>query len=68
GERVLLDAVIADARTAGLGLIGRIVPTDRNLPVRNLYRGHGFVDQGQGVWTMTHYQQISEARESIVDG
>ncbi|HEX3575190.1 MAG TPA: HAD-IIIC family phosphatase [Rhodopila sp.] len=52
GERALLDAVIADASTHARALSGRIIPTDRNLPVRHLYAAHGFTDSGNGVWTM----------------
>ena len=29
---------------------GRIIETDRNLPVRNIYRDNGFVLDAQGVW------------------
>jgi FkbH-like protein len=53
GERALLDTIVADARAAGHALTGRIIRTDRNIPVRKLYAGHGFVECGQGAWTMT---------------
>ncbi len=53
GERVLLDAVIADARHAGATLRGRIVRTDRNIPARNLYSNHGFTEPEQDLWIMT---------------
>jgi FkbH-like protein len=52
GERALLDAIIADAGAEGRGVVGRIIHTDRNIPVRHLYAGHGFVEHGQGVWTI----------------
>ncbi len=50
GERVLLDAVIADARTAGAPLCGRIIRTDRNIPARNLYSNHGFMEPERDLW------------------
>jgi FkbH-like protein len=53
GERALLDALIADARAEGHAITGRIIPTDRNIPARHLYAGHGFAEHGQGIWTMT---------------
>ncbi len=52
GERALLEAVIDDAGQGGGVLSGRIVPTDRNLPVRHLYRDHGFSDRGDGCWDL----------------
>jgi hypothetical protein len=48
----LLEAVVADARTQGQALTGRIVCTDRNIPVRHLYANRGFTADGQGLWTM----------------
>jgi FkbH-like protein len=29
---------------------GRVIDTDRNIPVRNVYRDNGFVAEGDGVW------------------
>jgi FkbH-like protein len=55
GERALLDAVIAD-QTGAPCLTGRIIPTDRNMPVRHLYAGHGFIQLRPGVWTLTLHQ------------
>ncbi len=50
GERTLLDAVLADPGSDRQTLTGRIVPTDRNTPVRNLYAAHGFHPAGDGGW------------------
>jgi FkbH-like protein len=50
GERALLDAVIAGAEAQTI--TGRIVQTDRNIPARHLYAGHGFTERGPGIWTM----------------
>jgi FkbH-like protein len=48
GERALLDGVISDA--APRPIRGRIIGTGRNIPARNLFRDHGFIDQGGGWW------------------
>jgi len=53
GERALLARVIADAATDRRKLTGRIIATDRNIPVRHLYAETGFADQGHGQWAMT---------------
>lgn len=58
GEGALLAAVKQHAWAAGWSLTGRIVPTNRNIPVRHLYRDHGFIDNGQydggqSVWNWT---------------
>ena len=52
GESALLAGVMADPGAGIRSLSGRIVQTDRNLPVRDLYRNHGFADRGQGGWEM----------------
>ncbi len=52
GERALLARIIDDPGTEAAGLRARIIPTDRNTPVRNLYRDNGFTDHGQGWWTV----------------
>ena len=46
GERALLAAVTE----ANPVLTARIVPTDRNLPVRHVYRDNGFVERADGHW------------------
>jgi FkbH-like protein len=47
GERVLLGRM---AETAP-ALTGRIIETERNIPVRHLYRDNGFTEQDHGCWT-----------------
>ncbi len=53
GERALLAAAVDDARGRVESLSGRIIETDRNIPVRHLYARNGFADQGQGRWAVT---------------
>ena len=50
GERTLLARIIEDPGTHGVELRARIVATERNAPVRNLYSGSGFIDCGEGWW------------------
>jgi FkbH-like protein len=57
GERVLLDAVIAQARGGADALVGRIVETARNLPARHLYRDAGFTARGDGWWGLALRQE-----------
>jgi FkbH-like protein len=70
GERVLLDAIIADARADGRKLNGRIIRTDRNVPVRRLYADHGFTERGQDNWAMILPHEPNEPvleRECVAD-
>ncbi len=53
GETALLNAAVHDARAHGRQLTGRIIPTSRNLPVRNVYNRPDFEERGAGVWVMT---------------
>jgi len=51
-ERDLLAAVAAHASTGSAELRGRILPTDRNTPVRNLFRDAGFAAEDDGWWRL----------------
>ena len=53
GERALL----AEMQRSLPALTGTIVATDRNLPVRHVYRDNGFADRGQGTWTWSRAEQ-----------
>jgi len=44
--RHILDALKAMSATVR----GRIIPTSRNIPVRNLYRDNGFMEDEPGLW------------------
>jgi FkbH-like protein len=45
-EHAFLREVLADQGP----LVGRIIPTDRNSPVRNIYRDNGFAPDPGGAW------------------
>lgn len=66
GERALLAAVTRDA--AGQGweeVAGRIVPTDRNPPVRRLYADAGFAEAGEGNWVLPAPGRMTEQPEMM---
>jgi FkbH-like protein len=52
GEHALLARIVEVAAAEPRKLIGRIVATDRNIPVRHLYAENGFTEQGAGRWTL----------------
>jgi FkbH-like protein len=49
-EHRFLEAILAELAGDHDVLAARIVETSRNLPVRNLYRDHGFQQQPDGCW------------------
>jgi FkbH-like protein len=49
-EHSFLRHVLDEMKDSPLALRGRIVPTARNIPVRNLYRDNGFVEAECGFW------------------
>ena len=51
-EHQFLRHVIAK-RLEDRTLTGRIIETPRNIPVRNIYRDHGFVEVEPGLWRLT---------------
>jgi FkbH-like protein len=55
GERTLL----AEIMRAVPVLNGTIVATDRNLPVRHVYRDNGFIHRGQGLWRWSRAEQAA---------
>jgi FkbH-like protein len=59
GESALLDRILQDA---SIPLHARIVPTNRNLPVRNLYRDHGFTEQAPGTWLFRDRRKMRQER------
>ena len=65
-ETVLLSDLAESARAANLEAVeGWIVPTKRNLPVRDLYERHGFRkvcnDNGRQKWRLNLSDQTIES-------
>jgi FkbH-like protein len=52
-EHRFVQYVIAELTGKAAELYGRIIETPRNLPVRNIYRDNGFVEERPGLWTRT---------------
>jgi len=50
--RAVIDAV-------GGSLLGRIIETPRNTPVRNLYRDNGFIQRADGAWVYETTQALT---------
>jgi FkbH-like protein len=49
-EKRFLQAIVEGLPAGQAELSGRILPTDRNMPVRNLFRDNGFALGDDGVW------------------
>jgi predicted enzyme involved in methoxymalonyl-ACP biosynthesis len=47
-EHRFLRHILQEMRASAVR--GRIIPTSRNIPVRNLYRDNGFVEAEPGLW------------------
>jgi FkbH-like protein len=58
GEQALLARIVADIPDP----TGRILKTDRNLPARHLYRDNGFIDRGQGRWTLAQAAPVTDVQ------
>ena len=49
-EHTFLRHILDTAKGLSASVRGRIIPTSRNIPVRNLYRDNGFVEGEGGLW------------------
>ena len=49
-EHAFLRHVLQEMKHRPGGLLGRIIPTPRNVAARNIYRDHGFSEREAGVW------------------
>jgi FkbH-like protein len=49
-EHRFLRHILNDMKDSAVTLRGRIVPTARNIPVRNIYRDNGFTEAESGFW------------------
>ncbi len=52
-EDALLERIENDRLAQGGALRARIIPTDRNMRARSLYRDHGYVEEADGWWRKT---------------
>src|ERR1700733_8228697 len=49
-EHRFLRHILDEMKDASLPLCGRIIPTSRNIAVRNVYRDNGFTEAEPGLW------------------
>jgi FkbH-like protein len=55
-EHRFLRHIQDDMKAGSVPLSGRIIPTSRNVPARNIYRDTGFTETEPGLWRMTTVQ------------
>jgi FkbH-like protein len=50
-ETAMLNYIIDDAKKSGIhDLIGEYIPTKKNVPCKNFYMDHDFLDMNKGTW------------------
>jgi len=49
-EHRFLRHILGEMTASSVPLTGRIIPTPRNIPARNIYRDNGFTEVEPGVW------------------
>ena len=52
-EHTFLRRVLDEMKGTPRALHGRIIPTPRNIPSRNIYRDNGFSEREDGLWEFT---------------
>jgi FkbH-like protein len=51
-EHRFLRHILDEMKSSSVLLTGRIIPTSRNIPARNIYRDSGFTEAEPGLWMM----------------
>jgi len=49
-EHQFMRYILAEAKKSFSEIKGKIIATSRNIPVRNIYRDHGFTEMEPGLW------------------
>ena len=49
-EHRFLRHILDETKDGSASLSGRIIPTSRNIPARNIYRDNGFAEAEPGLW------------------
>jgi predicted enzyme involved in methoxymalonyl-ACP biosynthesis len=49
-EHTFLRHILDEMKDCPFSLSGRIIPTPRNIPARNIYRDNGFTEGESGLW------------------
>ena len=55
-EHRFLRQILDEMKSSSVPLSGRIIPTSRNIPARNIYRDTGFTEAEPGLWRMATVQ------------
>jgi hypothetical protein len=55
-EHTFLQRVLDEMKPEPAVLRGRIIPTPRNIPARNIYRDNGFAETVPGLWEFVRPQ------------
>jgi FkbH-like protein len=63
-EHRFLRHILDEMKDASLPLCGRIIPTSRNIAVRNVYRDNGFTEAEPGLWRFAKLAAGEEPRAS----
>jgi FkbH-like protein len=64
-EHCFLRHILHEMKNASLPLCGRIIPTSRNIPARNVYRDNGFTEAEPGLWRLAKLAAGEEPRTSV---
>jgi FkbH-like protein len=59
-EHRFLRHILDEMKDSPLPLFGRIIPTSRNIPARNIYRDNGFTEAESGLW---RYAKLAAGEE-----
>jgi FkbH-like protein len=51
-EHRFLRHILGEMKASSVPLTGRIIPTSRNIPARNIFRDNGFTETEPGLWLM----------------
>jgi predicted enzyme involved in methoxymalonyl-ACP biosynthesis len=49
-EHSFIRHILGELKEISTAVRGHIVPTPRNIPVRNIYRDNGFAEKETGLW------------------
>ena len=61
-EHCFLRHILDEMKGISVSLSGRIIPTSRNIPARNIYRDNGFTEVEPGLWRFAQLTAGEEPR------
>jgi FkbH-like protein len=60
-EHTFLRHILDEMKDCPVSLRGRIIPTPRNIPARNIYRDNGFTENEAGLWEFARPANLMSA-------